>query len=54
MDACVPQRRWRSADTGAVRSRRGIRESSCEAVRAALDKRGWLCGLSLAVPIARE
>jgi hypothetical protein len=31
-----------------------LRESSCEAVRAALDKRDWLCGLSLAVPIARE
>jgi hypothetical protein len=31
-----------------------LRESSCEAVRAALDRRDWLCGLSLAVPIAHD
>lgn len=24
-----------------------LHESSCEAARAALDQRGWLCGLSL-------
>jgi hypothetical protein len=28
-----------------------LRESSCEAVHTALEKRDWLCGLSLAVPI---
>jgi hypothetical protein len=31
-----------------------LRESSCEAVRAALDGREWLCGLSLSAPIGRE
>jgi hypothetical protein len=31
-----------------------LRESSCEAVRAALDRREWLCGLPLAASIGRE
>jgi hypothetical protein len=31
-----------------------LRESSCEAVRAALDRRDWLCGLPLTVPLGRE
>jgi hypothetical protein len=31
-----------------------IRESSCEAVRAALDRRDWLCGLQLTPPMGRE
>jgi hypothetical protein len=31
-----------------------LRESSCEAVHAALDKRDWLCGLQLTAPMERE
>ena len=31
-----------------------LHESSCEAVRAALDKRDWLCGVPLAAPVSRN
>jgi hypothetical protein len=30
-----------------------LRQSTCDAVRAALDRRDWLCGVSLRGPYAR-